>query len=90
MEAERQAELEAAAGLIGEGQDQTGTGEGGQTGEGQTGQTGADFLNDPDAAPPQEADNTDLAVPLQDTERITGGEQLGDDGIANDDTDLIN
>ena len=90
VEAERQAELEAAAGLIGEGQDQTGTGEGGQTGEGQTGQTGADFLNDPDAAPPQEADNTDLAVPLQDTERITGGEQLGDDGIANDDTDLIN
>ena len=91
VEAERQAELEAA-GLMGEGQTQTGVGEDGQTGEGQTGQTqtGADFLNDPDAAPPQEADNTDLAVPLQDTERVTGGEQLGDDGIANDDTDMIN
>lgn len=91
VEAERQAELEAA-GLMGEGQTQTGVGEEGQTGEDQTGQTqtGADFLNDPDAAPPQEADNTDLAVPLQDTERVTGGEQLGDDGIANDDTDMIN
>ncbi len=54
------------------------------------GQTGTDLLNDPDAAPPQEADNTDLAVPLQDTEKITGGEQLEDDGIANDDTNLIN
>ena len=55
-----------------------------------TGQTGTDILNDPDAAPPQEADNTDLAVPPQDTEKITGGEQLDDDGIANDDTDMIN
>ncbi len=55
-----------------------------------TGQTGTDILNDPDAAPPQEADNTDLAVPPQDTEKITGGEQLDDDGIANDDADMIN
>ena len=55
-----------------------------------TGQTGTDILNDPDAAPPQEADNTDLPVPPQDTEKITGGEHLDDDGIANDDTDMIN
>lgn len=78
------AQQEAA---MGEG---TGTGMTGE-GTGETGQTtGDDILNDPDAAPPQEADNTDLAVPPQDTERITGGEQLGDDGIANDDANLIN
>ena len=102
VEAERLAALEAASGVTGE--NQTGTAQSGeaQAGTAQNGQTqagtaqtsgtqnGADILNDPDAAPPQEADNTDLAVPLQDTEKITGGEQLGDDGIANDDTNLIN
>lgn len=94
VEAEQQAALEEAAGLVGGEAGETGEG---QTGAGQTGETqntgngtGADILNDPDAAPPQEADNTDLAIPLQDTEKITGGEQLGDDGIANDDTNLIN
>ena len=85
---------EAQDGTAQTGQTQAGTAQTGQTQDGtaQTSgtQNGADILNDPDAAPPQEADNTDLAVPLQDTEKITGGEQLGDDGIANDDTNLIN
>ena len=85
---------EAQDGTAQTGQTQAGTAQTGQTQDGtaQTSgtQNGADILNDPDAAPPQVADNTDLAVPLQDTEKITGGEQLGDDGIANDDTNLIN
>ena len=53
--------------------------------------TGAvDFTNDPDAQAPQEADNTDLAVPPQDTETVTGGQQLEDGGIANEDINMVN
>ena len=50
----------------------------------------ADFANDPDAQAPQEADNTDLAVPPQDTETVTGGQQLEDGGIANEDINMVN
>ena len=50
----------------------------------------ADFTNDPDAQAPQEADNTDLAVPPQDTETVTGGQQLEDGGIANEDINMVN
>ena len=52
--------------------------------------TGTDLTNNPDAQPPQEADNTDLAVPPQDTEKVTGGQQLEDGGIANEDVNFVN
>lgn len=61
-----------------------------------TANTGADTAaagidtNDPDTQAPQEADNTDLAVPPQDTETVTGGQQLEDGGIANEDVNMVN
>lgn len=72
--------------------DTTGTA---QTTTGTTDTTGTttgttDFANDPDAQAPQEADNTDLATPPQDTETVTGGQQLEDGGIANEDVNMVN
>lgn len=74
---------------------QTGTATGTDTADantaGTTGTTtGTDLSDNPDAQPPQEADNTDLAVPPQDTEKVTGGQQLEDGGIANEDINFVN
>ena len=38
----------------------------------------------------EEAVNTQLATPPEDTEVVTGGQQIDDDGVANDETQLLN